>query len=85
MMMQHGHGKLPKPDPIHTGVKVLKMIHFVHVLTVKPKKPIKNHTTRKIWSINRQMKVMDITPFNTTCQINQGNWHIKGTAISFQK
>lgn len=78
-------GKLPKPDPIHTGVKVLITIQFVRVLTGKPKKPIKNHTTRKIWSINRQKKVMDITPFNTTCQINQDNWHIKGTAISFQK
>lgn len=38
--MQHGQGKLPKPDPIHTGLKVLIMIQFVHVLTVKPKKPI---------------------------------------------
>lgn len=40
MMMKNGHGKLPKPDPIRTGLKVLIMIQFVHVLTVKPKKPI---------------------------------------------
>lgn len=39
-MMKHGHGKSPKPDPIHTGLKVLLMIQFVHALTVKPKKPI---------------------------------------------
>lgn len=39
-MIQHGRAKLPEPDPIHTGFKVLTMIQFVHVLTVKPKKPI---------------------------------------------
>lgn len=39
-MHTHGQGKLPKPDPIRSGLKVLIMIQFVHVLTVKPKKPI---------------------------------------------
>lgn len=39
--MKHGHSKLPKPDPIPTGLKVLLMIQFVHVLIVKPKKPIR--------------------------------------------
>lgn len=84
-MIWHGHGNLPKPDPIHTGLKAPIMIQLVHMLTTKLKKPTKNHTTREIQGTDRQMKVMDITPFNTTCQINQGNWHIIGDAIGFQK
>ncbi|KAJ7407302.1 hypothetical protein BTVI_63563 [Pitangus sulphuratus] len=50
----------------------LEPSRLVDVLTTMPKKPIKNHTTRKICRMDTQMKAMDIMPFNATRQINQG-------------